>query len=468
MRIYDSKVKKKVDLKPEEQGIFRIYVCGPTVYDYSHLGHARSAISFDLLKRVLMALGHKVVMAKNFTDIDDKIIKRAKEEGKSLKDITDFFREKYLEEMGELNILRADIEPKATEYLEAMGDMVKRLLKNGFAYKTSKGDVYMDVSKDADYGSLSAKIYDETQSRIEKDEEKRDQRDFALWKSCKEGEEEFCYELEGLTKGRPGWHLECSSMIEQLFSVENREFAIDIHGGGADLLFPHHENEACQSRCATKKELAKYWVHNGFVTIEGEKMSKSLKNSFFIKDALEVVSGEVLRFYLISTHYRASLAFNHQDLFAAKKRLDKLYRLKKRVYGIKAGDIDEKFRELLLEPLKDDLNISVALSVIDEFVKISNDFLDSGEKDGKRKSHIVSNIEFINECLGIGGKDAYEYFQAGLSEEQKAEIEKLLSERSLAKKDKNFARADEIRDVLSAKKISLMDTPSGTVWEVEN
>lgn len=465
MYIFDSKLKKKVLFEPQESGIVKMYVCGPTVYDYSHLGHARSAISFDLLRRTLGALGLKVVLAKNFTDIDDKIIKKAREEDKDIGEITSYFTEKYLEEMGALNVLRPDFEPKATDYLGSMRDMIMTLLKDECAYKTSSGDVYLDTTKDSLYGSLSAKIDDEAQSRIENDREKRNIRDFALWKSCKEGEERFCYELEGLAKGRPGWHLECSSMIEQIFSHGSRSYAIDIHGGGADLLFPHHENEACQTRCATKKELSKYWVHNGFVTIEGEKMSKSLKNSFFIKDALEAVNGEVLRFYLMNAHYRAPLNFNHQDMFASKKRLDKLYRLKKRVYGVKEGEVESSFKEALLKALSDDLNISIALSAIDEFVKSSNEFLDSGEKNSAKRGAIVANISFVDKLLGVGGSDAYAYFQHGLTKEQKSEIEALIEERSAAKKAKDYAKADEIRDVLTRIDINIMDTPSGTVWE---
>ncbi|MFP4486883.1 MAG: cysteine--tRNA ligase, partial [Campylobacterales bacterium] len=302
MKIFDSKLKKKVDFIPMDRKV-KIYVCGPTVYDDAHLGHARSAISFDLLKRVLSALDYEPFLVKNFTDIDDKIIKRAKEEKKTLREITELYTQKYLEEMDKLYIQKPDLEPKATQNIEAMTSMIERLLQKGFAYKTSKGNIYLDVQKDSKYGSISSKIEDETQSRVESDPEKRDPRDFALWKRCKDGEEDFCFKSEGVALGRPGWHIECSAMIEKLLDEKSCEYSVDIHGGGADLLFPHHENEASQMRCAHSKEIAKYWMHNGFVNINGEKMAKSLKNSFLIKDALEVVDGEVLRYYLISTHY---------------------------------------------------------------------------------------------------------------------------------------------------------------------
>lgn len=465
MHIYDSRLKERVPFEPIDKNDVKIYVCGPTVYDYSHLGHARSAISFDLLRRVLRALGYSVKMAKNFTDIDDKIIKKAQEENKNIKEITGFYTEKYLEEMGTLGILRPDFEPKATENMEAMGKMILELLKDGYAYKTLDGSVYLDVTKDVQYGIISHKVDDETENRIDNDPHKKHTKDFALWKACKEGEEKYCFKLDGLAHGRPGWHIECSAMIESIFGHTGDGYSIDIHGGGADLLFPHHENEACQSRCATKKELSKYWMHNGFVNIDGEKMSKSLKNSFFIKDALENFSGEVLRFYLMSTHYRAPLHYNHHDLLTSKKRLDKLYRLKKRVYGIKGKGVDEKFKTLLLNALSDDLNTSKALAVIDEFVKLSNDFLDTREPDNKRRAHIVSNIAFIEETMGFGGTDAYAYFQHGIDAEEKETIEQLIQQRSEAKKEKDYAKADAIRDELTAKQIGIMDTPEGTVWE---
>eukprot|EP01022_Parablepharisma_sp_SALTPOND_P002929 TRINITY_DN11164_c0_g1_i1.p3 TRINITY_DN11164_c0_g1~~TRINITY_DN11164_c0_g1_i1.p3 ORF type:complete len:476 (+),score=64.26 TRINITY_DN11164_c0_g1_i1:208-1428(+) len=367
--------------------------------------------------------------------------------------------------MDRLNILRSDLEPKATENIEAMTSMIETLLQKGFAYKTSSGDIYLDVQKDSNYGSISSKSDDETQSRVEGDPEKKDPRDFALWKRCKDGEDEFCFEAKGVALGRPGWHIECSAMIEKLLDTEDSEYSVDIHGGGADLLFPHHENEASQMRCAHGKEIAKYWMHNGFVNINGEKMAKSLKNSFLIKDALEVVDGEVLRYYLLSTHYRAPLNFNHEDMMSAKKRLDKIYRLKKRVYGVKGKGVDEEFKKHLLEPLSDDLNISVALSVIDEFIKLSNEFLDSKEKNNKRKADIVSNIDFIEKTLGFGGSDAYEYFQRGVSDEEREKIESLIEQRDEAKKAKDYAKADNIRDEIDAMDIAIMDTPEGTVWE---
>jgi len=462
MVIYDSHQRKKVKFEPIKENEVRMYVCGPTVYDDAHLGHARSSISFDLLRRTLEALGYKVTFVKNFTDIDDKIINKMNATGKSLKEITEHYINSYLRDMDALNVKRADIEPKATESLEAMFDIISKLLEKGYAYKLENGDIYFDTSKDEEYCSLSNKCQeDEVVHRVET-EGKRNPADFALWKACK-GEGDVCFDSP-FGKGRPGWHIECSAMIKKHIAYDD-EYQIDIHGGGADLFFPHHENEEAQTHCAYGGHLAKYWMHNGFVQINGEKMSKSLGNSFFVKDALKHYPGEVLRFYLMSTHYRAPLNFNEEDLLASKKRLDKLYRLKKRVYGVSKKQQDKEFEQKMLEAMSDDLNISKALSFVDEFIKEANENLDKNPKDKITKQKIISNIEFIDKLLGIGGSDAYEYFQAGIDEETKKKINALIQKRSEAKKEKNFALADKIRDELNKMGIQIQDTPNGTVWE---
>ena len=463
MHIYDSVQKKKLPFEPIKKGKVSIYVCGPTVYDDAHLGHARSALSFDLLTRTLKALNYKVTMGKNFTDIDDKIIKKVQESGKSLQEITQHYIARYLQEMDALGVQRSDIEPKATESMEAITQMIQSLIDKGFAYRISTGDVYFDTAKDAAYGNISYRVSDEeSQSRVEHTSEKRNPKDFALWKACK-SEDEICFETP-FSSGRPGWHIECSAMIEKHFRGSD-EYTIDIHGGGADLLFPHHENEAAQSRCATGHELSKYWMHNGFVQINGEKMSKSLGNSFFLKDALKVYDGEVLRYYLNSVHYRNDFNFNEEDLLRAKKRLDKLYRLKKRIWGAKGSAVGKTFKKALLDAMSDDLNISIALSVIDDMVANTNDALDANPKDKALKKETIANIEFIDALLGIGGKEPFSYFQIGVDEALKERIEKLLLERTEAKKEKNFERSDAIRDELTTLGIAIMDTAEGTVWE---
>ena len=459
---YDTSKKTKVEFVSLKPNIAKIYVCGPTVYDNSHLGHARSAIAFDLLHRVLKANGYEVVFAKNFTDIDDKIIKKMKEEGKSLEEITTFYIKNYKNDMEILNILPNSFEPKATENLDAMKEMIENLLSKDIAYKTDDS-VYFDVSKDKNYGSLSNQASDEnSQARVEINNQKRNSSDFALWKFEKASDVSFA---SNFGAGRPGWHIECSAMIEKHLAYKDEPFQIDIHCGGADLLFPHHENEASQTRCASGQNLAKYWMHNGFVNINGEKMSKSLGNSFFLKDVLKSYSGEVVRFYLLSSSYRANINFNEEDLLVAKKRLDKLYRVKKRVYEVGSSKVNEKFENSILEALNDDLNTSLALSFIDEFINSSNDGLDKNPKDKLLKQEIVSNIKFIEKVLGFGGSDAFSYFQFGVDLQTKLKIDELINQRAEAKQNKDFAKADSIRDELSAMNISIMDTALGVVWE---
>jgi cysteinyl-tRNA synthetase len=463
MYIYDSATKQKKLFGSIIPNQASIYVCGPTVYDDAHLGHARSALAFDLLKRVLKANGYEVTLCKNFTDIDDKIINKINQSGQSLQEITTHYIDRYLSEMDALGVARADIEPKATESLQAITDMIQTLIDKGYAYVISNGDVYFDTSKDSNYGEISHKVSDEdTQSRVEHISEKKNPKDFALWKACK-GDEDICFDTP-FSAGRPGWHIECSAMIEANFKGDGN-YSIDIHGGGADLLFPHHENEAAQSRCATGHELAKYWMHNGFVQIDGEKMSKSLGNSFFLKDALKVYDGEVLRYYLNSVHYRNDFNFNEEDLQSAKKRLDKLYRLKKRVTPSKASSPNKEFKKALLEAMSDDLNVSVALSIIDDMVATTNEKLDNNPKDKALKKETLANIEYIDTLLGFGGKEPYRYFQIGVSDDLKAKIEEMLDKRAEAKKAKDFVSSDAIRDELISMGISIMDTADGTVWE---
>ena len=463
MRIFDTSKREKVEFSPIKEGEASIYLCGPTVYDDAHLGHAKSAVSFDLLRRVLKALGYKVKFARNYTDIDDKILNKMAQTGQSLEEITNKYIAHYESDMGALNVLDPDFKPKATQCLEAIISYIKVLMDRGVAYKTSDG-IYFDTSKDSGYFSISGKDNNtDLIARVVCFCEKRDEKDFVLWKF-----DEKWYESP-FGKGRPGWHTECVAMIREfLGDKENEEFEIDIHAGGIDLLFPHHENEASQCRCAYHKNLSKYWMHNGFIKVNNEKMSKSLNNSFFVKDALKNVHGEVLRYYLLTSHYRAHFNYSDEDLVASKKRLDKIYRLKKRVDGVQAGMANENFKNELLEALSDDLNASKALASVDEFVKTANERLDNNPKDKAYKAEVVANLGLIGEILGIAITNYVEYFQFGVSDEQKEHIQKLLDERAVAKKERNFARADEIRDELAKMNISIMDTPNGAVWERNN
>lgn len=460
--LFDSVKKEKILFEPQEKGKVTIYVCGPTVYDDAHLGHARSAIVFDILHRLFKVNGYEVTMAKNFTDIDDKIIKKVKQSNKSLEDITIYYIHSYKQEMEQLHILPNTYEPYATQNIDAMKIMCQKLLTNEKAYILKDG-VYLDTSKDKHYGELSHRASDEnSQARITSNNNKKDQKDFALWKFF--SKEQIGYETT-FGYGRPGWHLECSAMIDKHLANHNLPYAIDIHGGGADLLFPHHENEASQTRCCTSQELAKYWIHNGFVNINGEKMSKSLDNSFFLKDALKNYDGEVIRFYMLNTHYKSDLSFNKEDLLTSKKRLDKLYRVKKRVYGTVSSTPNKNIKKQLLASLNDDMNTAKAMAILDEYISNINDSLDNNPKDKTLKKEFIATIDFISSLLGIGAQDSFKYFQFGITEDEKKDIEQLIHERTKAKQNKDFEKSDKIREKLATMGISLMDTPIKTMWE---
>lgn len=464
MTIFDSVQKIKREFTPQNKGNATLYVCGPTVYDDAHLGHAKSALVFDLLTRVLKANGLDVTYARNITDIDDKIIQKAIEEKKDIKEITDFYTEAFHKEMAAIGVSKPDIEPKATESLEAMYALIQKLIDSKHAYATADGDVYFDTSSDSEYLKLSARVQDEEdkQNRVQSSSMKKSPADFALWKSVKDDSYTF---TSPFGTGRPGWHLECSAMIEKHLAKPENKFAVDIHGGGADLLFPHHENEAAQTRCATNHTLANYWMHNGFVNINGEKMSKSLGNSFFLKDALREYDGEALRFYLLSTHYRSNFNFNTEDLSVAKKRLDKIYRLKKRLFGLAENNDKTLFQEELLKALNDDMNVSSALALIDEMISSANETLDTAGKHKVLKRETISNLAYIANILGFGVKNPFEYFQFGIDNATKEQLALLISQRDDAKKEKNFALSDKLRDEILDFGVSLMDTPTGTFWE---
>jgi len=473
MVIYDSLSKKKLPFEPISEGLARIYACGPTVYDDAHLGHAKSAVSFDLLRRVLQAEGYEVKFARNFTDIDDKILKKMEQSGKSLEEITELYTRRYLQDMSALNVADASISPKATENIAAICELISSLLQKGFAYEIAGDGIYFDTRKDGDYLSLSGKKDDASKNiaRVASNDAKHDEKDFVLWKF----DENWFDSPFG--KGRPGWHSECVAMILAHLDSGDPKFCIDIHAGGADLLFPHHENEAAQCRCARHRALSKYWLHNGFVQVNNEKMSKSLGNSFFVGDALKIAPGEALRFYLLSSHYRANFNYSIADLLASKKRLDKIYRLKKRVRDVLAPAAEQnsapelpaaeaKFRSEMMEFLSDDLNASGALAVLDSFVAGANEALDRAPKDKALKAQIAANLEFAKQTLGILYEDETEYFRFGVSEQQREQIEELIKQRAQAKAEKDFASADAIRARLTDMKIEVMDTASGTVWEV--
>ncbi|MDO4673768.1 cysteine--tRNA ligase [Campylobacter sp.] len=457
MQLFDSALKEKIPLNEEK---INLYLCGPTVYDDAHLGHARSSVCFDLLRRVLLALGRRVSFARNYTDIDDKILKKMQESGQSLEQVSEFYIASYERDMRALRVMEPDFKPRATHFIKAMISLIENLQKRDFAYVLEDG-IYFDVSKDADYFSLSKRQSEENLSRLSGNSAKKNASDFVLWKF-----DAAFYEAP-FGRGRPGWHTECVAMIESLF-----EDGLDIHAGGADLLFPHHENEAAQCRCAWGKNLAKSWLHNGFVKMHGEKMSKSLNNSFFLKDALREFHGEVLRFYLLGTHYRAHFNYSRPDLMAAKRRLDKFYRLKKR---LNLAGFDEDFAGLsapisgqILACLSDDLNISKALALLDEFLNSANAALDKEPKNKALKQDLTGSLQELASIFGFGFLSGEDYFQWGVSKERREGIEARILQRAEAKKNRDFQRADALRAELAAEGIVLLDTPQGVVWEVDD
>ncbi len=460
----DSKDKQKKEFIPQDPQEVTLYVCGPTVYDDAHLGHARSSINFDLLFRTLQLIGYSVTYIRNITDVDDKIIKKMAETGKSLEEITMYYTKRYNQEMQALQVLEPTLTPKATEHIESMAEIVSTLLKKNIAYRVSNQDIYLDVSKDSHYGEISHQSQDDGKARVGASG-KRGSKDFVLWKAKKEHDKVFFHSEFG--DGRPGWHLECSAMVQKHLDKpeSTQEFMCDIHGGGEDLFFPHHENEASQCRCAFNKEIAHYWIHNGFVRINGEKMSKSLGNSFFLKDALQEYSGEVIRFYLCSVYYRNDFNFNEEDLKVSKKRLDRIYRLKKRVYGVKCGVADKEFENNLLKAMCDDLNVSVAFAHIDEMIALYNEKLDKEPKNKVLKQSIVANLALIKKSLGVAGADPFEYFQYGISQDLKQRVEDLIAQREAYKFEKEYQKADKIRDEIMSLGVSIMDVPGKTLWE---
>ena len=470
LKIYDSSLKQKVVFEPQEPNHASVYVCGPTVYDDAHLGHGRSAVVFDLLHRVLKANGYNVTFVKNYTDIDDKIINKMQTTNQSLQEITSFYINSYSNDMSRLNVLDNTITPKATEHIDEMIELVRVLLDAKKAYILSDG-VYLDITKDDKYGAVSHRVSDEnSQARVEDNVGKKNPQDFALWKFAKNGDDESVVFEADFGDGRPGWHCECSAMINKHLSKSSNKYSVDIHAGGSDLLFPHHENEACQTRSAYNQEIAKYWMHNGFVNINGEKMSKSLNNSFFLKDIFKLYHPEAVRFYMLNTHYRANFGFSDTDLIVCKKRLDKLYRLKKKllISPITSSNVDETFKSNILASLNDDLNTSQSLAIIDEFIQQANEFVDTAKNKNELKAYkqcALANIEFVSEVLGFGGESAYEYFQFGVDEQTKQIIAKLLKEREEARANKDYKLSDEIRDKLAKMNISISDLPDGVVWE---
>jgi len=486
LKIYNTLTGKKELFEPLVPKTVRMYVCGVTVYDYCHIGHARSALVFDVIRRYLEYSGYRVEFAKNFTDVDDKIIKRANEQGVSCDQITTKFIQAYYEDMGKLGVRPASLEPKATEHMADIIRLTETLIAKGLAYQVD-GDVYFEVAKYPDYGRLSKRRLDDLQAgaRVDVDERKRHPMDFALWKSSKPGEPSWG---SPWGPGRPGWHIECSAM-----SMKHLGETFDIHGGGMDLIFPHHENEMAQSCGATGKEFARYWIHNGFVQINQEKMSKSLGNFFTIREIFEKsewpeeVTGEILRYFLFSTHYRGPLDFSDQALKEAKNALNGFYDLFARLaeLGVHvSGDqglsqATDRCRASFREAMDDDFNTPMAIAALQKLRGDVNKLMDQGLSNEAR---CRARIEFrgLGDVLGLFQLDRWQFGRAvpltasitvsssikgELSVSKSltdSEIENRLGERNEARRRKDFKRSDEIRKELAAMGITIEDKPDGT------
>ena len=462
MKIYNTLTRQKEEFIPLVPGEVKMYSCGPTVYNYFHIGNARPFIIFDTMRKYLEYNGLKVTFVQNFTDIDDKMINKANDEGITVKELGERFIEEYFKDADSLGISRASVHPKATENIDSIISIVKKLEDNGFAYNVD-GDVYFSTKKFDEYGKLSHQPLDELEAgaRINVNESKNDPMDFALWKKQKPGEPAW-ESPWGL--GRPGWHIECSAMANKYLGE-----TIDIHSGGQDLIFPHHENEIAQSECANCKPFARYWMHNGYINVDNKKMSKSLGNFFTVRDVLKEFDGEVIRFFMLSAHYRSPINFSKELIEQAKTGLERLYTCISNLEFLKQnsgnGTVSDKVKEMVTkykttfcEAMDDDLNTGLAIAALFDLVRdINTDFTSTS----------VQSIEDIDTCINIlkelGG--VLGILQNTETESIDNEIEELIAKRQEARKNKNFALADEIRDNLKAQGIVLEDTPNGVKWK---
>ena len=472
IRIYNTLTKTKTTFEPITPGQVRMYVCGPTVYDSCHVGHARSVVVFDVVVRYLRAVGYAVTYIRNFTDVDDKIINRANEVGMDPLALAEKFIDEFHRDMDALNVIRADEEPRVTEHIDDIIDIVKTLEQKSVAY-AADGDVFFAVDKFAGYGKLSGRKLEEmvAGSRIEVNTSKRNPFDFVLWKAAKPGEPAW---KSPWGEGRPGWHIECSAMSRRFLGE-----TFDIHGGGKDLIFPHHENEIAQSEAAHEKPFANFWMHNGFVNINNEKMSKSLNNFLMIKDILNAYHPETVRLFLLSSHYRSPIDFSDQNLKEAGKGLDKIYALAKRiaetptVAAAADGNAGDEYWPSFCEAMDDDFNTAKAVGILFNLIKETNRLLDDGDPGMlDRAASLAADLKRMGDVLGILQQPWQSYFESRTQNQMEQiaidpeTIEGLITERNEARKSKNFKRADEIRDELQAAGILLEDKPDGTVWKV--
>ena len=456
MKVFNTLTREKQELIPIEEGTLRIYACGPTVYNYIHIGNARPLCVFDVLRRYLEWRGNKVIFVQNFTDIDDKLIKKANEENITVKEVAERYVEEFWTDSKGLNVREATVHPKATENIDAIQDIILSLIEKGFAYE-SKGDVYFRAKKFDEYGKLSHQPLDDLEAgaRIDVTEIKEDPMDFCLWKSAKQGEP---YWESPWGNGRPGWHIECSAMAGRFLGK-----TIDIHCGGQDLIFPHHENEIAQSECANGCDFAHYWMHNGYINVDNRKMSKSLGNFFTVREVAKVYGYEPIRYLMISSHYRSPINYSTDILDQGKNALDRLYTCRDNLdFALKNANEEgsvpeflEKYKNEFITAMDDDLNTADAIGVLFRVVREINTMV----AEGAGKAAIEAAIKLFDELTNVLGL-VYNRNTADLD----AEVEALIEERTNARKARDFARADAIRDQLKEMGIVLEDTPQGVKW----
>ncbi len=462
IKFYNTLTRSKEEFKSIEDGKVTMYVCGPTVYNYIHIGNARPAIVFDTVRRYLQYRGYEVKYVSNFTDVDDKLIKAAKELGEDVPTIADRFIDAFYEDVTALGVKKADVHPRVMENMDIIIEFIETLIQKGFAYE-SEGDVYFRTRKFDDYGKLSHQPIDDLRlgARIEVGEKKQDPLDFALWKAAKEGE---IYWESPWGNGRPGWHIECSAMAKKYLGE-----TIDIHAGGQDLTFPHHENEIAQSEALTGKTFANYWLHNGYIQIDNEKMSKSLGNFVLVHDIIKQIDPQVLRFFMLSVHYRNPINFSQELLESAKSGLDRIrtayenisYR-KESSTGLTDSNeewlkVIEGIHEQFIVEMDDDINTANAISVLFDLAKQANIYLREDQTSPEVINAFIEQFESLTGVLGITLQKESELLDE--------EIEELLQKRIDARKNRDFALADQIRDQLKDMNIVLEDTPQGTRWK---
>lgn len=456
IRIYNTLTQKKEEFRPIEPGKVRMYVCGMTVYDYCHLGHARVLVAFDVVTRYLRHRGYDVEYVRNITDIDDKILRRADENGEAYTSLTDRMIQAMHEDEARLGVLSPDEEPRATAYIDDIIAMIQQLIAGGHAYAADNGDVYFSVESFPDYGKLSKKKLDDliAGARVDVQEAKRSPADFALWKAAGPGEVSW---PSPWGDGRPGWHIECSAMSTRCLGD-----TFDIHGGGPDLLFPHHENEIAQSECATGHTFVHTWMHAGAIRVNKEKMSKSLGNFFTIREILETYPAEVVRYFLVSSHYRSQVDYSEENLSEAGNVLEKLYHALRGVEPLSDHGGFEDYEARFNEAMDDDFNTPLAIAILHS---LASEINRAKRTDPETARPLADVLIKLGGVLGLLQQDPEAFFQADTGSDLTAEeIERMIQARADARKDKNFAEADRIRDELADKGIVLDDSREGTTW----